>query len=74
MKQMKDTLRFNEIAEEELHQTFSDVVASLKNTGGNYALHIANRLYGEKSYKFLEEFINLGKKNYGAELAAVDFV
>jgi len=46
----------------------------LKGIDGKYQLHIANRLFGEKSYKFLDEFLKGTKDLYGAELATVDFI
>eukprot|EP00058_Branchiostoma_floridae_P002689 XP_002588177.1 hypothetical protein BRAFLDRAFT_118881 [Branchiostoma floridae] len=38
-----------------------------------YTLQTANRLYGEQTYSFLQDFLDATNKNYGAELAAVDF-
>jgi serpin B len=70
---MKDVMYFGEVEEEHLHDAFSDIQSSLKKPNQLYTLHMANRLFGEKSYNFLEEFLSLGRKHYGAELAAVDF-
>ena len=42
------------------------------NTG--YELHVANRLFGQRGYGFLEAFLALTRTNYGAELEEVDFV
>ncbi|XP_048465039.1 leukocyte elastase inhibitor-like [Rhincodon typus] len=39
----------------------------------SYLLKVANRLYGEKSYSFLEEFFTSSMKFYGEKMSAVDF-
>ena len=41
---------------------------------GGYQLSVANALWGQKGYGFLQEFIDLTKKYYGAGLREVDFV
>jgi len=74
MAEMKKALDLDEIKESELHQTFSDLRESLRGVDGKYKLHIANRLFGQNTYKFLAEYLEATKKLYGAELAAVDFV
>uniref|UniRef100_A0A4W6G084 Leukocyte elastase inhibitor n=1 Tax=Lates calcarifer TaxID=8187 RepID=A0A4W6G084_LATCA len=38
-----------------------------------YALSVANRLYGEQSYQFIEDFLTQTRKLYNAELESVDF-
>ncbi|CAH1276941.1 SERPINB9 [Branchiostoma lanceolatum] len=45
----------------------------LPSHSDKYTLQTANRLYGEKTYSFLQDFLDATKKNYGAELASVDF-
>jgi serpin B len=38
-----------------------------------YQLLIANRLWGQKGFKFLDSYLSLTRKDYGAELGIVDF-
>uniref|UniRef100_A0A8C4RPA5 Serpin B6 n=1 Tax=Erpetoichthys calabaricus TaxID=27687 RepID=A0A8C4RPA5_ERPCA len=45
-----------------------------KKTGASYQLSLANRLYGEKSFEFLKEFIGKTTTFYHASLEAVDFI
>jgi len=71
--QMKDVLHFADVEEEHLHQAFTDVQSALNKPGQPYKLYMANRLFGDQSYTFLDEFLAAGRKHYGAELAAVDF-
>jgi serpin B len=38
-----------------------------------FRLDVANRLWGQESYKFLADFLRVTRDDYGAELARVDF-
>ncbi|KAM6953367.1 leukocyte elastase inhibitor-like [Aplochiton taeniatus] len=49
-------------------------MAELNKAGAPYALSLANRLYGEQSYQFVQDFLGDTKKHYNAELESVDFV
>jgi serpin B len=42
-----------------------------KNRG--YQLRVANRLWGQKGYSFLENYLTLTRQEYGAEMGIVDF-
>lgn len=72
--QMKSGMCLDDINDSDLHQAFNDLRKSLKGEDGKYQLHVANRLFGQKTYKFLQQFLDATKTMYGAELAAVDFV
>jgi len=71
--QMKEVLHFTDVEEGHLHQAFTDIQAALNKPEQAYKLYMANRLFGEKSYTFLDEFLTAGRKHYGAKLAEVDF-
>ena len=70
--QMKSVLHFSDVEEDQLHQAFTDILSAL-NAPQKCKVYMANRLFGEKSYTFLEEFLAAGHKHYGAEIAPVDF-
>ncbi|XP_030624111.1 leukocyte elastase inhibitor [Chanos chanos] len=70
--QMSESLHLNK-AEEDIHVGFSKLLSELNKEGAPYTLSLANRLYGEHSYKFIEKFLNDTKTHYQAELEAVDF-
>jgi len=55
---------------------FGKIVKDLNARGkkGGYQLTVANALWGQKGYEFLEEFLQLVKANYGGQLNEVDFV
>ena len=71
--QMKDVLHFANVEEDHLHQAFADIQSALNKPEQAYKLYLANRLFGDKSYKFLDEFLAASLKYYAAELAPVDF-
>ncbi|ELU02267.1 hypothetical protein CAPTEDRAFT_20380 [Capitella teleta] len=73
-EELKQVLRFAEVTDKDLHPTFGDLQKALLRSDGQYSLHMANRLFGEKTYKFLDGYISESKEHYSAELAAVDFV
>ncbi|MFB0525627.1 MAG: serpin family protein, partial [Phycisphaerae bacterium] len=55
---------------------FGKIVKDLNARGkkGGYELTVANALWGQKDYGFLEEYLELVKANYGGQLNEVDFV
>ena len=46
----------------------------MSKRGASHTLKLANRLYGEKTYNFLPEYLASTQKMYGADLAPVDFL
>jgi len=72
--QMAETLHF-ELAEEQFHQAFGLVVKRLNEQGekGDYELAVANAVWGQRGYRFLEGFLEMTRRNYGAGLNEVDF-
>uniref|UniRef100_A0A674PGF7 Serpin B6 n=1 Tax=Takifugu rubripes TaxID=31033 RepID=A0A674PGF7_TAKRU len=59
--------------EDDVHVSFSQLLNELHKENAPYALSVANRLYGEQSYQFVEDFLGSTKKHYRAELESVDF-
>uniref|UniRef100_A0A668AQF9 Leukocyte elastase inhibitor n=1 Tax=Myripristis murdjan TaxID=586833 RepID=A0A668AQF9_9TELE len=52
---------------------FSKLIKELNKAGAPYSLSLANRLYGDKSYRFVKGFLADTKKHYDAKLKSVDF-
>ena len=73
LNQLRKALKLEDIPEEQAHKLFSEMNEAVLKNCDKYVLHIANRLYGEKSYDLKEEFLEDCKKFYEADLAAVDF-
>ncbi|KAF4102732.1 hypothetical protein G5714_015615 [Onychostoma macrolepis] len=59
--------------EDQIHSSFNKLMSELKKPGAPYVLSLANRLYGEQSYQFVEKFLNDAKRYYEAGLEEVDF-
>ncbi|CAG5895681.1 unnamed protein product, partial [Menidia menidia] len=60
--------------QDELHSSFSQLLSELNKSDAPYALSVANRLYGEQSFQFVEDFLGKTRKHYNAELETVDFI
>ncbi|XP_048363091.1 leukocyte elastase inhibitor-like isoform X2 [Sphaerodactylus townsendi] len=58
---------------EDIHSSFQTLNAEFNRSDAPYILKVANRLYGEKTYNFLQDFLVSTQKLYGAELSPVDF-
>jgi serpin B len=73
-KQMAETLRFG-VKGDALHKTFGELVKALNQAGdkGPYQLAVANALWGQQDYQFLDAFTTLVEKSYGAGLNRLDF-
>ncbi len=56
--------------------SFGNIIKDLNDRGqkGGYTLTVANALWGQKGYGFLEEFLKLIESSYDGRLNEVDFV
>ncbi|XP_077592344.1 serpin peptidase inhibitor, clade B (ovalbumin), member 1, like 3 isoform X2 [Stigmatopora nigra] len=70
--QMSESLKTK--GEDDVHANFAKLLVELNKPGVPYSLSVANRLYGEQSYQFVENFLQETKKHYRAELESVDFI
>lgn len=69
-KEMADVLHFV-LPDDRLHEAFRRLQQSTRK--GGVELRIANRLWGQRGYHFLPEFLETTDRCYGAGLAEVDF-
>uniref|UniRef100_A0A673NBY6 Leukocyte elastase inhibitor-like n=1 Tax=Sinocyclocheilus rhinocerous TaxID=307959 RepID=A0A673NBY6_9TELE len=58
----------------DVHSHFETLTSTINSPSASYILKLANRLYGEKTFSFLPEYLNSTLKLYHAELQAVDFI
>jgi serpin B len=59
---------------EQLHPAFSSLIAQVnKASGERCQLTVANALWGQQGYGFLDPFLQLLRQHYGADLTEVDF-
>jgi serpin B len=77
-RQMADTLHFT-LPQDQLHPAFKALDESLPRDAGSgeddesFRLNIANALWGQDGYAFLEDFLNVLNANYGAGMRLVNF-
>lgn len=73
-EQMAQVLHFS-LPQERLHPAFKVLEEVLETIGNQKGckLSVANALWGQKDYSFLEEFLDLMEQYYGAGLNKVDF-
>ena len=75
--QMADVLHFPvlETDREQFAVAFGKIIKDLNERGkeGNYQLSVANALWGQKGYEFVDEFLELINTNYDGRLSEVDF-
>ena len=80
-RQMADTLHFL-LPQDRLHPAFNDLDIRLASRARDqqrdfdtgFRLNIANALWGQKGYEFVEEFLNVLSENYGAGVRPMDFM
>ncbi|XP_029313147.1 leukocyte elastase inhibitor-like isoform X1 [Cottoperca gobio] len=71
--QMSECLKTKD-CHDDVHVSFAQLLSELNKADAPNTLSVANRLYGEQSYQFVEDFLGKTKKHYSAELESVDFV
>jgi serpin B len=73
-KEMAATMHFGGTPEG-FHESFGELVRRIQSEDKKrkYQLRIANRLWGQKDFGFVPEFISSSAKSYGAGLEEVDF-
>ncbi|XP_032278698.1 plasminogen activator inhibitor 2 [Phoca vitulina] len=57
-----------------IHSSFRSLSSAINASTGEYLLESVNKLFGEKSSRFKEEYMQLSKKYYSTEPQAVDFL
>lgn len=73
--QMAKTMRFS-LEQKRLHPAFGTLRKAIQGADPErkYELQTANRLWGQKDYRFLPAFLDTTEKNYDAGLKEVDFI
>ncbi|MFO7743576.1 MAG: serpin family protein [Anaerolineae bacterium] len=78
-EEMAETLRFA-LLQEDLHPAFNALDQALGERGegaegkdGGFRLNIANAIWGQRDYQFLDSFLDVLAQNYGAGLRVLDF-
>lgn len=70
--EMEKVLSFSSVSD--VHSHFESLISSINSPSASYILRLANRLYGEKTFSFLPEYLSSSLNLYHADLQAVDFI
>ncbi|XP_034438869.1 leukocyte elastase inhibitor-like [Hippoglossus hippoglossus] len=70
--QMEKALSFK--PGDDVHAEFKKLIAALNSPSASHILKTANRLYGEKTAKFLPRFLEATCEYYQSDLKTVDFI
>jgi len=70
--EMANVLHFT-LPPEKLHPAMGALLSNLNAAHDGYQLKVANALWGQQGYTFLDSFLKTTKDNYGAGLNQVDF-
>ena len=71
--EMAKVLHFNQPTGE-LNDEFATLLKQMNESGKSYQLNVANRLWGQAGYKFLDTYLTTTRDVFGAELETLDFV
>ncbi len=80
-QQIADTLHYR-LPQDRLHSSFNALDLDLASRGGEpkgqdqegFQIFIANAVWGQEGYGFLDSFLDLLDENYGGDLRQVDFL
>jgi serpin B len=70
--QMANTLHFT-LPPDRLHPAMGALLSSLNAAHPGYRLHVADALWAEKDFTFLDDYLKLTSSDYGAGFNRVDF-
>ena len=70
--QMASTLHFT-LPPGRLHPAMGALLTNLNATHSGYQLHVADALWAEKDFTFLDDYLKLTRSDYGAGFNPVDF-
>uniref|UniRef100_A0A1A8MTJ4 Leukocyte elastase inhibitor n=1 Tax=Nothobranchius pienaari TaxID=704102 RepID=A0A1A8MTJ4_9TELE len=71
--QMSESLKTHDLRDG-VHSDFAHLLSELNRSDAPYALSVANRLFGEQSYQFVQDYLEETRKYYKAELETMDFI
>ncbi|KAM9435870.1 leukocyte elastase inhibitor-like [Clarias gariepinus] len=71
-EEMAQVLSFSSVSD--VHTHFKTLNSAINSPKASYILRLANRLYGEKTFNFLSEYLDSTQKFYHGDMQAVDFI
>ncbi|XP_053344830.1 leukocyte elastase inhibitor-like [Clarias gariepinus] len=71
-EEMAQVLSFSSVSD--VHTHFKTLNSAINSPKASYNLRLANRLYGEKTFNLLFEYVDSTQKFYHGDMQAVDFI
>ncbi|XP_076873395.1 leukocyte elastase inhibitor A-like [Brachyhypopomus gauderio] len=71
-EEMAKVMSFSSVPD--VHAHFKELNSAINSPKASYVLRLANRLFGEKTFSFLQDFLDSTQKFYQADLQAVNFM
>jgi serpin B len=73
-EEMAQALRFG-LDPDDVHRAFEELEAHLEavRKQGQIDLHVANSLWPQKGYRFLDNYVSLTKRHYGVSVTPLDY-
>ncbi|KAM4543870.1 leukocyte elastase inhibitor A-like isoform 1-T2 [Fundulus diaphanus] len=59
--------------QDDVHTLFAKLLSKLNKAGTQFVLSVANRLFVEQTYHFIQEFLTQTRTHYNSELEPLDF-
>lgn len=72
LQEMGKVMRFDNVAD--VHSHLQVLMGKLSSPSPSHTLNLANRLFGEKTFDFIETFLQDSEKHYQSELQKMDFI
>ena len=70
---MKQTLKFGDMTDEEINQSYKSLIELLLNLDPEVQMELANSIWSRLGFPVEEDFINLNKEYFDAEVTVLDF-
>ncbi len=74
LREMLETLRLSKLDEQDILEGCREIVKFLNEKSEEYVMKIANAIWAQQGYPFLEGFLKIVSENFQASVEEVDFV
>jgi serine protease inhibitor len=70
---MKSVLELNGLTEQEINESYKNLIDILTNLDPKIIFNIANSIWYRNTFAFLQDFVNTDRKYFNAEVSGLDF-
>lgn len=71
--EIAQTFHFGDLTREQINENFEAIVSSLKDIDNNVVMDIANSIWNREGFPVKQDFINVNKEYFDAEVQTLDF-